>query len=140
MDQMKQKPRIAYVGIGLMGLPMTRRLLERGYVVTVCDLVPERTALARAAGASVADTPAEAVKDADLVLLNLPTTDAVERGRLRRPWRGFRDPAAATGGRLLYRQGGQGARIRRRRCAVEPVAAGSTRRSPVVPRPVPRAR
>ncbi len=77
MDQMKDKPRIAYVGIGLMGLPMTRRLLERGYVVTVCDLVQERTAQARAAGASVADTPAQAVKDADLVLLNLPTTDAV---------------------------------------------------------------
>ncbi|MEO6271246.1 MAG: NAD(P)-dependent oxidoreductase [Lautropia sp.] len=74
---MKNRPRIAYVGIGLMGLPMTRRLLERGYVVTVCDRVPERTAQARAAGASVADTPAQAAKDADLVLLNLPTTDAV---------------------------------------------------------------
>ncbi|MBA3480002.1 MAG: NAD(P)-dependent oxidoreductase [Lautropia sp.] len=73
------KPRIGYVGIGLMGLPMTRRLLERGYAVTVCDIVAARTSMARAAGASVASTPAEAAGDADLVLLNLPTTDAVEQ-------------------------------------------------------------
>ena len=74
----KDKPRIGYVGIGLMGLPMTRRLLERGYTVSVFDIVSERTELARAAGARVAASPADAVRGADLVLLNLPTTDAVE--------------------------------------------------------------
>jgi len=73
------KPRIAYVGIGLMGLPMTRRLIERGYSVTVCDIVAARTGAAQAAGAAVAATPAEAVRDADIVLLNLPTTEAVEQ-------------------------------------------------------------
>jgi 3-hydroxyisobutyrate dehydrogenase len=72
------KPRIGYVGIGLMGLPMTRRLLERGYTVSVFDINPERTELARTAGARVAVNPADAVHEADLVLLNLPTTDAVE--------------------------------------------------------------
>ena len=73
------KPRIGYIGIGLMGLPMARRLLERGYTVSVYDIVPERTRLAGAAGAQVAASPAEAVRGADLVLLNLPTTDAVEQ-------------------------------------------------------------
>ncbi len=71
------KPRIAYVGIGLMGLPMTRRLLQRGYSVTVCDIDAVRTDEARKAGATVAATPAEAARGADLVLLNLPTTEAV---------------------------------------------------------------
>lgn len=71
------RPRIGYVGIGLMGLPMTRRLLERGYAVTVCDIVAARTDAARAAGATVAATPAEAVRGADIVLLNLPTPEAV---------------------------------------------------------------
>jgi 3-hydroxyisobutyrate dehydrogenase-like beta-hydroxyacid dehydrogenase len=71
------KPRIGYVGIGLMGLPMTLRLLERGYTVRVCDIVVARTDAARAAGATVVATPAEAVRGADIVLLNLPTTDAV---------------------------------------------------------------
>lgn len=72
-----EKPRIGYVGVGLMGLPMTRRLLERGYSVTVCDIDASRTAAAREAGAAVARSPAEAVRGNDLVLLNLPTTDAV---------------------------------------------------------------
>ena len=71
------KPRIGYIGIGLMGLSMTRRLLERGYALTVCDIVAARTEAARAAGATVAATPAEAARGADIVLLNLPTPDAV---------------------------------------------------------------
>ena len=71
------KPRIGYIGIGLMGLPMTRRLLERGYAVAVCDIVAARTDAARAAGATVAATPAEAARGSDIVLLNLPTPDAV---------------------------------------------------------------
>jgi 3-hydroxyisobutyrate dehydrogenase len=81
MDELRQevpgKLRIGYVGIGLMGLPMTRRLLERGYAVTVCDIVAARTDEARAAGAAVASTPGEAAHETDLVLLNLPTTEAV---------------------------------------------------------------
>lgn len=72
-----EKPRIGYVGIGLMGLPMARRLLQRGYTVTVCDIDAARTDEARKAGATVAATPAEAARGADLVLLNLPTTEAV---------------------------------------------------------------
>jgi 3-hydroxyisobutyrate dehydrogenase-like beta-hydroxyacid dehydrogenase len=77
MEQEMDKPRIGYIGVGLMGLPMTRRLLERGYAVTVCDIVAARTEAARAAGATVAATPAEAVRGADIVLLNLPTPEAV---------------------------------------------------------------
>ena len=74
-----EKLRIGYIGIGLMGLPMTRRLLERGYAVTVCDIVTARTDAAHAAGATVVATAAEAVRDTDIMLLNLPTTDAVEQ-------------------------------------------------------------
>ena len=74
-----ERLRIGYIGIGLMGLPMTRRLLERGYAVTVCDIVAARTDAAHVAGATVVATPAEAVRDTDIMLLNLPTTDAVEQ-------------------------------------------------------------
>lgn len=73
----KDKPRIGYVGVGLMGLPMVRRLLARGYPVTVYDVVAERAAQAEASGAAVAASAADVVPKADFVLLNLPTTDAV---------------------------------------------------------------
>ena len=72
------KLKIGYVGIGLMGLPMTRRLLELGYQVTVFDIASARTDAACAAGAKLAATPAQVVRENDIVLLNLPTTDAVE--------------------------------------------------------------
>jgi 3-hydroxyisobutyrate dehydrogenase-like beta-hydroxyacid dehydrogenase len=70
--------RIAYVGVGLMGLPMLKRLVSRGYAVTAYDVLPRQNEAARAAGASVASSPADSVRGADIVLLNLPTTEAVE--------------------------------------------------------------
>jgi 3-hydroxyisobutyrate dehydrogenase-like beta-hydroxyacid dehydrogenase len=72
------KPRIGYVGVGLMGLPMAKRLLSLGYALKACDIVPERTEAARAAGAEAARSPAEGAADVEFVLLNLPTTAAVE--------------------------------------------------------------
>jgi 3-hydroxyisobutyrate dehydrogenase-like beta-hydroxyacid dehydrogenase len=65
---MKKFP-LGYVGVGLMGGPMVKRLTGLGWSVRAYDIVPERGSVA-----SVAD----AVKGADVVLLNLPTNDAVE--------------------------------------------------------------
>ncbi len=70
--------RLAYVGVGLMGLPMVKRLLGLGYAVTAHDILARQNSAARDAGASIADSPANAVLGADVVLLNLPTTEAVE--------------------------------------------------------------
>jgi 3-hydroxyisobutyrate dehydrogenase-like beta-hydroxyacid dehydrogenase len=72
------RSRLGYVGVGLMGLPMAKRLLSLGYAVKACDIVPERVEAARAAGAQAARSPADAAADVDFVLLNLPTTEAVE--------------------------------------------------------------
>jgi len=71
--------RVGYVGVGLMGLPMVKRLLSRGHAVTAYDIVREKTEAARAAGATAAQSPAEAASGAEVVLLNLPTTEAVEQ-------------------------------------------------------------
>ena len=49
---------VAFVGIGLMGLAMALRLRDAGQAVQVNDLDPARSALAVAAGCSVADSPA----------------------------------------------------------------------------------
>ncbi len=75
---MSNRENIGYIGVGLMGLPMTRRLVSLGYSVRVYDIVPERVTQACAAGAVAAPSPADAARGSDLVLLNLPTTDAVE--------------------------------------------------------------
>lgn len=75
---MSDKPALAYIGIGLMGLPMVRRLLGLGYHVSVFDIAPAQLDAARAAGATVATSAAATVPGADLVLLNLPTAAAVQ--------------------------------------------------------------
>lgn len=69
---------IGYVGVGLMGLPMLKRLVSLGYAVTAFDIAPGQMQAARAAGAQAATSAAEAARGADLVLLNLPTVAAVE--------------------------------------------------------------
>lgn len=68
---------LGYVGIGLMGGPMSERLVKLGWQVTAYDIGPPRMAAAKAAGARTADSAADAARDADVVLLNLPTNDAV---------------------------------------------------------------
>jgi 3-hydroxyisobutyrate dehydrogenase len=60
---------IGYVGVGLMGGPMVKRLVSLGWSVRAYDIVPERSALGSAS---------EAARGVDVVLLNLPTNDAVE--------------------------------------------------------------
>ncbi len=76
---MNAGPRIGYVGVGLMGGPMVARLVSRGHAVRAFDLVAARVDAAVAAGALAAVSPADAARGADLVLLNLPTTDAVDQ-------------------------------------------------------------
>ena len=67
--------RLAYIGLGLMGSPMAKRLASLGYAVTGYDIDPSRVA---AAGVQAAASAVEAAKGHELVLLNLPTTAAVE--------------------------------------------------------------
>src|SRR5512134_1920081 len=76
---MTTKPRLGYVGVGLMGLPMVKHLLPRGYAIRAYDIVAAQIEAARAAGAQPARSPADAASGVDFVLLNLPTNEAVEQ-------------------------------------------------------------
>jgi 3-hydroxyisobutyrate dehydrogenase-like beta-hydroxyacid dehydrogenase len=76
---MSTQPRLGYVGVGLMGLPMVKHLLPRGYPIKAYDIVPAQVEAARAAGAQAAASPADAATGVDFVLLNLPTNEAVEQ-------------------------------------------------------------
>jgi 3-hydroxyisobutyrate dehydrogenase len=70
--------RVAVLGTGIMGSGMTRNLLAAGLPVTVWDRSREATAALAEAGAEVAASAAEAVRDAGVVITMLPTPDAVE--------------------------------------------------------------
>ena len=69
---------ISYLGLGTMGSGMASNLLEAGYKLTVWNRSVERCEPFAAKGARVADTPADAVRDAELVIYSLSNDQAVE--------------------------------------------------------------
>jgi 3-hydroxyisobutyrate dehydrogenase len=80
---MRGYKRIAFLGLGKMGLPMARRLHEAGAPVVGFDPVePTRLAFA-AAGGAVASTAREAVSGADVLITMLPNGKAVRAALLR---------------------------------------------------------
>jgi 3-hydroxyisobutyrate dehydrogenase len=69
------RTRVAFIGLGTMGLPMARNLAAAGYRIVGHDLDPRRAA---EAGGDVALSPAEAAGGADVVIASLPSPAAVE--------------------------------------------------------------
>jgi 3-hydroxyisobutyrate dehydrogenase-like beta-hydroxyacid dehydrogenase len=70
--------KISYVGLGTMGSGMASNLLKAGYELTVWNRSVERNKTFARKGARVADTPANAVRDVDLVMYSLSNDQAVE--------------------------------------------------------------
>lgn len=64
--------RIAFIGLGNMGAPMAMNLLKKGYEVSVYDLSEAAKASLKQAGADSADSPKQAVKNAQVVITMLP--------------------------------------------------------------------
>lgn len=63
--------KIAFIGIGLMGLPMAKHLLAAGHQVVVWNRTPAKAAALTDHGGVVAKTPERAVQDADLIITML---------------------------------------------------------------------
>ncbi|MEQ8701215.1 MAG: NAD(P)-dependent oxidoreductase [Bauldia litoralis] len=72
------KPRLGYIGVGLMGGPMTARLLDAGYQVTIWNRTAEKMAPLVAKGAVAADGPAGVAAEADIVMMCLTAAPAVD--------------------------------------------------------------
>jgi 3-hydroxyisobutyrate dehydrogenase len=70
-------PILAFAGIGLMGLPMTRRLLAAGYPLSVWNRSPDKCLALLELGAQRAQTPAQLCADANVVMLCLANTEVV---------------------------------------------------------------
>ena len=69
--------RIAVLGIGTMGAPMARNLLKAGFQVRVWNRTPDKARALVAEGADLAETPADAVRDAEFVITMLTDAAAV---------------------------------------------------------------
>ena len=70
--------RIGFVGLGMMGLPMAKNLVEAGYTVTVFDLDAGAIEEAQGFGASPASAGAEVAAQSDIIITMVPDSPHVE--------------------------------------------------------------
>jgi 3-hydroxyisobutyrate dehydrogenase-like beta-hydroxyacid dehydrogenase len=70
--------RIGFIGIGLMGQHMARRLLEGGYSLTVWNRTADKARSLLDAGAGWADSPMAAAQSSDVVITMLTDSKASE--------------------------------------------------------------
>jgi 3-hydroxyisobutyrate dehydrogenase len=72
------KRRIAFLGLGNMGLGMACKLAESGYDLAAWNRTRSKGEEAEKLGARLADTPADAAKDAEVLMLSLADQHVVE--------------------------------------------------------------
>lgn len=75
------KPTLGYIGIGIMGEPMARNLMDAGYPMAVYNRTASKADALVAAGATRVDSPAEVARrvgSAGVVFLNVTDTPDVE--------------------------------------------------------------
>lgn len=70
--------KIAFVGLGIMGKPMSKNLLKAGHSVVVFDVAPAPVADVVAAGGTAAKSSKEAASQADVIITMLPDGPEVE--------------------------------------------------------------
>jgi len=70
---------IAFIGLGIMGKPMALNLIRAGHTLFAVDIVPEAVEAVASQGAVVCKTPAEAARQAGLVLTMLPNSPQVRQ-------------------------------------------------------------
>jgi len=69
--------KISVIGLGLMGTPIATLLLKAGYQVTGFDIIKRQMSDLVPLGVKAVNSPKEAAKGADLILLSLPTWKSV---------------------------------------------------------------
>jgi 3-hydroxyisobutyrate dehydrogenase len=75
----RQAERLGYLGLGLMGFPMTRRLLNAGYEVAVWNRSAGKAAALVEAGAQPAASPREMATTATIIFMCVTDAAAVEK-------------------------------------------------------------
>ncbi len=75
--KMKSKPKLGYLGLGLMGSQMTKRLIENGYQVTAFDPDSDKLNKAVTNGVIAAASPAEVAQASDIIQACVINTTAL---------------------------------------------------------------
>jgi len=70
--------RIGFIGLGIMGKPMSRNLLKAGHALLVYDIVPAPVEELAAAGAARGASPADVAARSEIVITMLPDGPEVE--------------------------------------------------------------
>ncbi|MGY4719438.1 NAD(P)-dependent oxidoreductase [Naumannella cuiyingiana] len=71
--------KIAFIGLGIMGLPMAGNLIDAGHEVTGYNHAVERTEQLAERGARIADSSAAAAEQAEVICLMVPDSPDVEQ-------------------------------------------------------------
>jgi 2-hydroxymethylglutarate dehydrogenase len=69
--------KISVIGLGLMGTPIATLLMKAGYKVIGFDIIRKQMSDLAPLGLKAANSPKEAVKGTDLIILSLPNWNAV---------------------------------------------------------------
>jgi 3-hydroxyisobutyrate dehydrogenase-like beta-hydroxyacid dehydrogenase len=72
------KEPVGFIGLGSMGAPMARNLLEAGFKVTVFNRTRERAVALAASGAAIAESPRTAMVPGGIVVTMLANDQALE--------------------------------------------------------------
>jgi 3-hydroxyisobutyrate dehydrogenase-like beta-hydroxyacid dehydrogenase len=70
---------VAFIGLGSMGLPMARNLLQAGHTLSVYNRTRARADVLTPLGARIADTPAAAARGADVLVTMVADDQALEQ-------------------------------------------------------------
>jgi 2-hydroxy-3-oxopropionate reductase len=69
---------VGFIGLGIMGKPMAKNLMEAGYDLVVHNRSPEKAEELAGEGATAAGTPREVAEGCDVVITMLPDSPQVE--------------------------------------------------------------
>lgn len=78
MKNISDDQKIGWIGLGKMGIPMSKNLLKADYVLIVNDLIEERMKQLADQGAQVADRPKALAGDFDVIISMISDDPALE--------------------------------------------------------------
>jgi 2-hydroxy-3-oxopropionate reductase len=70
--------KIGFIGLGIMGKPMSKNLLKKGYELVVMDLNKPAVEEVVAAGAAAVDSPKAVAEQSDIIITMLPNSPHVK--------------------------------------------------------------